>query len=135
MIRIFAVLLGIAFLFWVPLEDSSENPAILFAYFFSTWLVAALLIRFKKPTPFTTINIIFAGILSGATVTPLIHLLMVFKIGLHAHLVPDYSYEQFVSVFNRTPIWFISGFLTGMGFGMIIENRHIRQESHCAIEC
>lgn len=135
MVRSFTILLGVALLFWVPFEDSSENPAILFAYVISTWLVGALFIRFKNPSLFSIINISFAGILTGATITPLIILLMVLKIGLHAHLVPDYSYEQFISIINRTPIWFISGFLTGMGFGLITKSIYVRQEPNCAFEC
>ena len=135
MVRFFAILLGIALLFWVPLEDASENPAILFAYFISTWIVGALVIRYKNPTFLTIINIVFAGILTGAIITPLILLLMVFKVGLHAHLVPDYSFEQFISIINRTPIWFISGFLTGIGVGIILKTMFIRQEPNSAIEC
>jgi uncharacterized membrane protein YedE/YeeE len=135
MVRFFAILLGIALLFWVPLEDASENLAILFAYFISSWLVGALLIRYKNPTRLTIIIIIFAGILTGATITPLILLLMVLKVGLHAHLVPDYSFDQFITVINRTPIWFISGFLTGIGIGIIRKSICVRQEPNCATEC
>ena len=135
MVRFLAILLGIALFFWIPFEDSSENPAILFAYFISTWLVITLLIRYKNPSLLTIINVVFAGILSGAIITPLILLLMVLKIGLHAHLVPDYSYEQFISIINRTPIWFISGFLTGIGVGIILKTMFIRQEPNSAIEC
>jgi hypothetical protein len=134
MARLFTILTGVALLFWVPLEDSNENLAILFAYFISTWLVGALFIRFKNPSRFSIINISFAGILTGAIITPLIIFLMVLKIGLHAHLVPDYSYEQFISIINRTPIWFISGFLSGMGFGLIIKSIYVRQEPNCAFE-
>jgi hypothetical protein len=135
MFRFLAILLGIALLFWIPFEDSSENPAILFAYFISTWFVITLLTRYKNPSLFTIINVVFAGILTGATITPLILLLMVLKIGLHAHPIPDYSYEQFISIIDRIPIWFISGFLTGMGVGIIIKSIYIRQEPNCAIEC
>jgi hypothetical protein len=135
MVRLFAILLGIALFFWIPLEDSSENLAVLYAYFISTWLVGALLIRFKNPSRLTIINICFAGILTGATITPLIIFLMVLKTGIHAHLVPDYSFEQFISIINRTPIWFISGYLTGMGYGMIIKSAYVRQEPNSAIEC
>lgn len=135
MVRFFTILLGIALLVWVPFEDSSGNSAILLAYLISIWLVGTLLIRIKNPSHLTIINIVFAGILSGATITPLILLLMVIKIGLHVHLVPDYSYEQFISIINRTPIWFCSGFLAGMGIGIIIKSLNIRQESNCAIEC
>ena len=135
MLRMLAILLGIALLFWFPLEDSSENPSILFAYFISTWLVSALLKRLKKQSLITIINVIFAGILAGAIITPLILFLMVLKTGLHAHLVPDYTYEQFISIINRTPIWLTSGFLAGMGFGIILKYMDIRQEPNCAIEC
>ena len=134
MVRLFTILTGVALLVWVPLEDSSLNLTILFAYFMSTWLVSALFMRFKIPSLFSIINIGFAGILTGAIITPLTLFLMVLKIGLHAHLVPDYSYEQFISIINRTPIWFISGFLSGMGFGMIIKSIYVRQEPNSAFE-
>ena len=135
MLRMLAILLGIALLFWFPLEDSSENPAILFAYFISTWLVSALLNRFKNQSLITIIIVIFAGILAGAIITPLILFLMVLKTGLHAHLVPDYTYEQFISIINRIPIWFFSGFLTGIGLGITMKSKYIQQEHNCAIEC
>jgi hypothetical protein len=135
MVRFLAIFLGIAIILWIPFEDSSEIPAILFGFFISTGLMGALLTRFKHPSLFTTINIVIAGILTGASITPLILLLMVLKVGLHAHPLPDYSYEQFISIINRTPIWFISGLLAGIGFGIIIKGIYIRQEPSCAIEC
>lgn len=133
-IRFLAILLGTALLFWLPFEDTNETMAILFAYIISVWLIAALLLRNKHRSPFPIFYFIFAGILAGAIVTPLILSLMVFKTGLHAHPVPDYSYEQIISIIRRTPIWLTSGFFIGTGLGIIINSQQIRQETYRALE-
>ena len=121
-IRFLAILLGIALLLWLPFEETSETTAILFAYIITAWVVAALLLRYKNWSPFPIFRFIFAGILAGVIVTPFILSLMVFKTGLHAHPVPDYTYEQFISIIRRTPIWSMSGFFIGMGLAILMNN-------------
>ena len=133
-IRLSAIILGISILCWLTIEEKSEILTILLATIISAWLVAALLLRYKYRSTFPIIKFILAGILVGAIITPLILFLMVFKTGLHAHLIPDYSNEQIHSVINRTPIWVISGFFIGIGLEIIVNSLQIRQEYDRAIE-
>ena len=59
--------------------------------------------------------------------------LIAFKTGLHAHPVPEFTYEQITSIIRRTPTWLISGFFIGIGIGIMINSQEIHQESNLAI--
>ena len=58
------------------------------------------------------------GILVGLAIAPLTILLMAIKTGIHAHPIPDYSYEQIFTVISRIPVWVISGLLIVFGIGI-----------------
>jgi hypothetical protein len=130
----FAIILGTALLFWLPIEDETETLAILFAILICAWLAAAILPRTKFLSPHPLPFYILAGILVGAAVTPLTVSLLAFKIGLHAHPVPDYTNQQIISVIRRTPIWLIGGFFISVGFGTCHNNRQTQSESYHATE-
>ena len=121
--RYFAILLGIALLFWLPIEDSAEAWAILFAIAISTWLAIALLLIKRISFRSILFDHVFVGTFAGILVTPIALLLMAFKIGLHSHEVPDYTIQQVISAIWKTPIWIIGGFLIGAGSGIWVSSR------------
>lgn len=59
------------------------------------------------------------GLVAGALIGPVTALLMLVKLGLHAHPVPDFGPEQFLQALSRTIYWAILGTATGAGLGMI----------------
>jgi hypothetical protein len=121
--RFFAILLGIALLFWLPVEDTAETSAVLFAIAISTWLAIALFKSKRADFRPSLYNYILAGSLAGILVTPIALFLMVFKTGLHGHEAPDYTTQQFIAVARRMPAWITGGFLIGMGSGIWITKK------------
>lgn len=133
-IRLLAILLGTALLFWLSVEDTTEAYAIFFAICVSTLLAVLPLIRTNNISSLPFHSFILAGILAGAAVSPMAIVLMVFKIGLHAHPVPDYTFQQIISVIHRIPIWMFGGFFISVGFGMLVKTKQTHPESLNASE-
>lgn len=117
-LRILALVVGGGLLFWLPVEDLSENWAILFAILISTLAVLALLTRLHPIGGRPWLVASLAGALAGLAVTPLALFLMAFKSGLHGHHLPDFTPAQVTSVLQRTPIWIAAGLLIGLGVGL-----------------
>lgn len=117
-IRWYAILLGMVFLFWIPIEDSSTDAALLFALAFATLGAVVFLTGTKKPFQAVLPNYILTGIVAGVAVTPLTLFLMAFKTGLHGHQSPDFNNQQILSIIYRTPIWLIGGLSIGLGSGL-----------------
>ncbi len=121
--RLLAIILGMVFLFWLPLEDTAEVTAALFAIAICIWLAATFLILTKKTSPAKLYHYVLVGLIAGALVTPLTLSLMAFKTGLHGHQSPDFTAQQILSVVRKTPIWIIGGFLISLGSGIWLINR------------
>lgn len=132
--RILFLVVGIIWIIWLSIEDSSERGVLLF----SVTLCALLALRFvmsisaqntnrdrKYPTPdvqqstkkFLLYPII--GAVTGLAVTPIAIFMMALKTGLHGHITPDFSSAQVTIVLIRTPIWIIGGLLIGVGMSLI----------------
>jgi hypothetical protein len=43
---------------------------------------------------------------------------MIFKMGLHGHPNPDFTPEQLLEIFYRTPVFILAGLLIGSGIGL-----------------
>ena len=132
--RLFAIFIGIILVFWLSVEDTTESIAILFSILICTWLEVMFLVRKKNSTMLPLYNFILAAVLAGAAVTPLSLSLMVFKTGLHAHPIPDFTIQQIISVIYRTPIWLTGGILINMGFGIWLKSQQTQPESCHAAE-
>jgi hypothetical protein len=121
--RLIAILLGMVSLFWLPFEDSSPTAALLIAVVLCAWVAAYVLAKAQNPFSRVLLRSVLVGTLAGAAVTPLAIFLMAFKTGLHSHLAPDFTLQQFLSVIYRGPIWLIGGFLIGLGSGVWLSAR------------
>jgi hypothetical protein len=125
-----AVLLGIALFIWLPFEDTRLNLVLLFSaalvlLFLSRYLLskhaAHWLAAISQPGSGSLPGVVFYalfGLVAGLAVTPGAILLMVFKIGVHSHPVPDFSIDQVMWVIQRTPAWGLGGLLLGLGIGL-----------------
>jgi len=132
--HLLAIFGGTALFFWLPVEDATETYAILFSIFICTLLTALLLVRTKNLTSLPFHYFILSGILAGTAVAPMTLLLIAFKTGLHAHPVPDYTYQQIISVIRRMPIWMSGGFFISMGLGIWLRSHRTQPESCRAFE-
>lgn len=112
------MVLGIATLFWLPVEDLNERRVL----FFAATICALVAARYLIVAPLTTRLVlwyyIFVGTLAGLVVSPVAVLLMAFKSGLHGHATPDFTPAQVVAVLWRAPVWGGSGFLLGLSAGL-----------------
>ena len=128
--RFVAVGMGILWLLWLPIEDTSERSVIIFALAICGLLTARVLISpFASKFSLQRANddqiqpslirsyLFYAllGSLAGVGITLVSILLMVFKTGLHGHGTPDYSLEQMIAVVQLTPIWVLGGVLISLG--------------------
>ncbi|HBX68848.1 MAG TPA: hypothetical protein DEH25_05550 [Chloroflexi bacterium] len=128
-LRLFAILLGVVFLFWLPIEDTSAIAALIFSMVLSAWIAIAVLIIPNKPFSSPLSNYILAGTLVGIAITPLTLFWMAFKSGLHSHPIPDFTPQTILSVIERTPIWLIGSFLIGLGSGILHTYRKAKSQT------
>lgn len=111
--RIAAILLGIAILVWLSIEDSDERRALLLAGLLSLLISVIVWARIRGRLKIYWFPIF--GALCGLLVPVLAVLLMALKTGLHGHIVPDFTLAQVSAVLQLTPIWVAAGALIGLG--------------------
>lgn len=117
-LRLSALLLAVALILWLPVEDLDLRYVLLFAALIGAWWAARFLLRLSPGGRSFIIKHLLIGVLSGAAVTPLALLLMVFKTGLHAHGQPDFTPGQVQAVLARTPVWTLAGLLITLGLAI-----------------
>lgn len=118
-LRIVALVLACGLLLWLPIEETSPRYTILFAFGIYIWWSIRKLVFYPPHTDRFIIHHLFIGILAGPGVTLIASLLMVFKIGLHLHIAPDFTITQFYNVLLLTPVWSVIGIILGLGFGLL----------------
>lgn len=65
------------------------------------------------------------GLVAGAAVGPLTAMLMLIKLGLHAHPDPDFGPEQFLLALTRTIYWAGLGALIGLALGLTVRESQV----------
>ena len=137
LLRLTALIIAVAIILWLPIEDVGVHYVLVFAILISAWLAARFLTvatfpvapsqallgrnregRNREAGRRFIIKHIIIGTLSGAAVSPLALLLMAFKSGLHGHGQPDFTLSQMAAVLARTPVWALAGFLTALGIAI-----------------
>lgn len=111
------ILLGLLFL-WFPLEDTSFLFIHLLAIGIVLWISLNLVTRIRPRWRKNVIIYPLSGIIAGVGVTLLVIFLMIFKNGIHGHPIPDFSFNDLVRVFSRSPIWVIAGLIIGSGLSL-----------------
>jgi hypothetical protein len=117
-LRYAAILVGILFLVWLPLEDTHEGWVISLSAAFCAWWAARYLSMPNHSVYPLWLRYTAAGFIAGISITPLALLLMVFKNGVHGHEFPDFSPQQMAWVVEYTPVWASAGILIGLGAGI-----------------
>ncbi len=105
--------MGVLIIFWLSVEDTTTNPAILLAIPAS----ALLTMHFYFAAPYRSLPVVAGiGLLGGLTVSPIAAGLMLVKIGLHGHgNVPDFTFADFEQVFERAFFFGAAGLLIASG--------------------
>ncbi|MBC8507038.1 MAG: hypothetical protein ISR58_09525 [Anaerolineales bacterium] len=115
-LRFLAIGVGIFTLLWLPIEDTSEITAIIFAVLIVG--LFALHSTYKNQFINKTIWHAIIGALSGTVVIPIALFLAAFKTGLHQHGIPDFSTEQVFSTLSKMPYFVLGGLSIGLGNGI-----------------
>ena len=117
-------LAGVLGFFWIAYEDqgltaiSFVAAAIAFA---SGLTVINRWVRSEKlPRRKWLLSTASVGFIAGAAVGPLTALLMLVKLGLHAHPDADFGPDQFVQALSRTLYWAGLGVLIGLALGYTV---------------
>lgn len=118
-LRWLALILAIALLSWLPVEDISVRNATLFAALISSWFAARFLLPTHPGERYFYQRHLLVGSVAGLAVIPLALFLMTLKTGLHSHSAPDYYVEQLMPLLYQTPIWVMVGLLIGLGFALL----------------
>ena len=133
--RISALIVGIAWLIWLSIEDLSERWVLLFSVTICVLLAVRFIIyysaqRSKNEDKYpqnkeqrSARRFLFCplvGVLTGLAVTPVAIFLMALKTGLHGHFAPEFTSAQVFIVLVRTPIWIVGGLLIGVGVELLL---------------
>ena len=102
----------LAFLVWLPFEDTKTSLALVLAAGACLWLG---LRRLMHPHPTKWLRGLVAGALLGAATPLLAIVLMALKSGLHAHGFADFTLRQLWEVTSLVPIGAVAGSLAGIG--------------------
>ncbi len=117
-LRLSGLLLGLAILIWLSIEDQSELLVLVFSGAICIWIASRLLLNPPQSDQQLILRHGIVGIGAGLLLAPLAVLLMAIKSGIHGHSNPEFSAAQIQSVILRTPYFILSGFLIALGIGI-----------------
>jgi hypothetical protein len=112
------LILGIALILWLPIEDVNLNQVLFFANALCAWWAARFWLDTSPQNPLFVRRHVLIGLVAGLAVTPVALFLMAFKSGLHGHGIPDFSGAQILGVLARFPVWIVAGLLLGLGVAL-----------------
>lgn len=122
-IRQVAVIYGVAFFIWLPVEDHSVWPAVIFGAALALLLVNSGLLdkmgRLAIPSANLPIAAALWGALNGLGASLATTGVMFFKNALHGHIFPDYPPGLMFAMLQRAPAWAAAGALSGLGLALL----------------
>ncbi len=122
---------GAAWFVWLGYEDVGLQVVLILSGWISLAYVVTLWNRWSESAQLGYGQYIIragvAGLVGGATVTPLADILMLVKISLHGHTVPDFTARDLGAVLGRTPAWALAGLAAGLALGLV---QMVRRSEH-----
>ncbi len=115
---------GVSWFFWFTYEDRGLVAVMLVASAFAAGIGLTALARWLGDRVLSQsawlVGASLAGLAGGASVGVVAVLLMLVKVSLHDHPVPDFTQADLGAVLGRTPVWAISGALVGGALGLLL---------------
>jgi hypothetical protein len=122
---------GLAWFVWLGYEDVGLRVVLLLSAWLSMAYVATLWVRWGEGSLIGgkqyIIRSAIAGLVGGATAPPLADILMLAKVSLHSHAVPDFTARDLGAVLGRTPVWALAGLAVGVALGLIHRARSVNR--------
>ena len=109
---------GGGWLVWLALEDQTVVGPLLIALGAAAagWLTSIARFEPAASGRRRRLIVLAIGLMVGAALTPLAAVLMLVKVSLHSHPVPDFETAQVWSVLARLPIWSVIGLLLSAAY-------------------
>lgn len=130
--RILWGLAGMGWLFWFGYEDRGLSIVVGLSALACTAYGLTLLSGWLRGRELTAGALrqrtVLAGGIAGLLVAPLAVMMMLVKIAIHSHGIPDFTTADLWAVLTRTPVWGLIGALVGVAGGLLlsqaaVENR------------
>src|SRR3989338_5850901 len=126
-LTLLTLLFGLAFFFWLGVEDMTLRPMALLGAALPALMVAGFLLRRFGGAPLVArkgmLLLGAGGLLTGCGAPFSIAILMGIKVSLHSHNYPEYPPEAVVGVLARTPVWALAGLLLGGALALVVHAR------------
>lgn len=119
--RLLWALVALAWFLWIGYEDRSLTIVMLVALLLAIRLFVSLRLRWTSRGGERFAQPLWNAVLgsaSGASVPVLAALLILVKVSLHNHPVPDFQIEDIQAVLGRTAVWALAGLLVGAAIGV-----------------
>ncbi len=117
------ILTGLLAVAWIGFEDRGLAAVTLLAWMISISSLLTIRARRNRQEPILPPAglrwWLLAGAAAGALAGPIEAVLILLKVGLHAHPVPDFSTGDVVEVLARIPIWMAAGAVFGAGAALL----------------
>lgn len=110
-LRLVFGLVLLAVLAWLPFEDTQ----LLWSFLFAAAISAVLAVYWISRMSFALWVMPVLGALLGAAAPLMATILLLVKTGVHGHPTPDFTWQDYLSVLQSTPAWFVGGLLLGIG--------------------
>ncbi len=114
---------GVGWFFWFAYEDRGFVAVLLVAAAFAAALGLTVQSRlwagWRRRRRAAVAWTALVGLGSGASVSLLAVLLMLVKVSLHDHPVPDFTLADLRAVLGRTPVWALGGTMIGASLGVL----------------
>jgi hypothetical protein len=122
MARIAWAVAGAVWFLWLGTEDvGPAAPVAVSAVLAAAWGLSVVLRRGGEEAARTSAarRLCLVGLAAGGAVGPLAALLMLIKISIHTHPVPDFTPADLRSAIGRTPLWAGVGLLVGAAGALV----------------
>ena len=129
LLTLFTYLYGLAFFFWIGVEDTDLSRVIALGGTLPCLFLAHFLLRRFGGAPVPARKGVLllgaGGVLAGTLAPFAIAVLMGVKVSLHSHTYPEYPPESVVDMLTRTPVWALAGALVGGALALVAYVRRI----------
>jgi hypothetical protein len=114
---------GLAWFIWLGYEDVGLSVVLGLSALLSLAYVVTLWARWVSGSAMAPgsyfVRSSIAGLVGGVTTPLLADILMLVKVSIHGHAVPDFTARDLGAVLSRAPVWAAAGLMFGLAAGLV----------------